>query len=461
MLVQEAEDQDICTVAGRALVCGTTNNADGKPDTLQELALPSQPRAGRPTTRPTTATAPTPAASSPAFLYRTDRVELRPAAGDPVLGATPTVTYRGAALPYNTRRLEPEGAQRRAARRRRHVDRRGRHERLHPCAAGRPVPRRRRRRARRRSRRSGRSSNHFSSRSGREGRPARASRPPTAPRSSRRSRPPDPHARIDVGGDLNVFPRPDDPFPPPDPSDQLAPLYDLGSATTSTTVLARGARRRRTRTSSRVRRRRSTTCSSPTRLGDELEQVRVAHINADWPAEFAGDGARGASDHDPVVARYDLPSTLAQLQALLDYYEGKGLVDAKTATQLPEPPGPGGAEARRRQPDGVSLAAPGVRRPAPRQDAAERRPGLGSAADLRGAAAAGRLGRHRGEGRRRASASTRALEKVSRPRIAPRGTTVVVATHDDSLARMTPRRITVRDGRVTEPAAEAMAVAER
>ena len=38
-----------------------------------------------------------------------------------------------------------------------------------------------------------------------------------------------------------------------------------------------------------------------------------------------------------------------------------------------------------------------------------------------------------------------------------RGATVVVATHDESLARMTPRRITVRDGRVTEPAAVAVA----
>jgi hypothetical protein len=39
LLVQEAEDQDICPVSGSALVCGSTNNADGKPDTLQELAL--------------------------------------------------------------------------------------------------------------------------------------------------------------------------------------------------------------------------------------------------------------------------------------------------------------------------------------------------------------------------------------------------------------------------------------
>jgi hypothetical protein len=40
----------------------------------------------------------------------------------------------------------------------------------------------------------------------------------------------------------------------------------------------------------------------------DLEQVRVAHINADWPADFAGDGARGASDHDPVVSRFEFSS---------------------------------------------------------------------------------------------------------------------------------------------------------
>jgi hypothetical protein len=30
--------------------------------------------------------------------------------------------------------------------------------------------------------------------------------------------------------------------------------------------------------------------------------------SADWPADFGGDGARGASDHDPVVSRFELSS---------------------------------------------------------------------------------------------------------------------------------------------------------
>jgi ABC-type lipoprotein export system ATPase subunit len=36
-----------------------------------------------------------------------------------------------------------------------------------------------------------------------------------------------------------------------------------------------------------------------------------------------------------------------------------------------------------------------------------------------------------------------------------RGATVVVATHDESLASMAPRRLTVRDGRVSDDAASA------
>ncbi len=32
--------------------------------------------------------------------------------------------------------------------------------------------------------------------------------------------------------------------------------------------------------------------------------MRAAHVNAGWPADFDGDGARGVSDHDPQIARF-------------------------------------------------------------------------------------------------------------------------------------------------------------
>ena len=39
LMVQEVENQDFCTVTGGVLTPGITDNADGKPDVLQELAL--------------------------------------------------------------------------------------------------------------------------------------------------------------------------------------------------------------------------------------------------------------------------------------------------------------------------------------------------------------------------------------------------------------------------------------
>jgi hypothetical protein len=39
-------------------------------------------------------------------------------------------------------------------------------------------------------------------------------------------------------------------------------------------------------------------------LREDLTTARSAHVNADWPADHPGDGARGASDHDPLVAVY-------------------------------------------------------------------------------------------------------------------------------------------------------------
>jgi hypothetical protein len=91
LMVQEVENQDICMVTGGALTCGTTDNADGKPDVLQELALKIANLGG-----PAYQSAFDPDSSdlrgiAPAFLYRTDRVQLLSPVGDPVLGTTPTI----------------------------------------------------------------------------------------------------------------------------------------------------------------------------------------------------------------------------------------------------------------------------------------------------------------------------------------------------------------------------------
>jgi predicted extracellular nuclease len=330
LLVQEAEDQDICTVSAGALACGTTNNADGKPDTLQELALRIAEAGGPAYDAAYDRDGADDRGIVAAFLYRSDRVQLLPAAGDPVLGASPTVSYRSAALPYNTDVSDPKALN---AVLPGDVDR-------STGADGSNVFTRAPQVGHFRVWRNGVGlgawvdlyavSNHFSSgpdsRVGQRREQAAYVAAIVAALEAA-----DPDVRVDAGGDLNVFPRPDDPLVPA--SDQLAPLYDLGLENLWVVLVAEVPASAYTYVFEGQAQTLDHQFVTP-RLGDELERVRIAHVNADWPAEFAGDGARGASDHDPVVARYDLPTTLAQLQELLGYYEGKEFVDAKTATLL-------------------------------------------------------------------------------------------------------------------------------
>jgi predicted extracellular nuclease len=113
--------------------------------------------------------------------------------------------------------------------------------------------------------------------------------------------------RVLIGGDLNVFPRPDDPFAPGDPlypSDQLGPLYERGLRNLYDVLVREvpaGAY-------SYVFEGQAQTLDQlfvSRELRSELAGVRAAHINADWPADFDGDGPRGTSDHDPPVARFE------------------------------------------------------------------------------------------------------------------------------------------------------------
>jgi uncharacterized protein len=310
VLVQEAEDQDICGVQAGALVCGP-GGGDGSPDTLQELALEIEDRSGVRYAAALDRDGADDRGIVSGFLYRTDRVRLAEArAGDPVLGSSPAVEYRAPGLAYNTDVQNPKVLNAdlpadvdlstgvdgsnvytrppQVARFLIWQDRVGR---------GRPVE-------------LVAFSNHFSStpnqRVGQRTEQSLygAALVAAASGEGRQAR----HARVLFGGDLNVFPRPDDPFAPGDPlfpSDQLGPLYDEAGMENLWDELRREVPesaytyvfegQAQTLDHQFVSR----------QLERDLERVRVAHINADWPADFAGDGARGASDHDPVVSRFE------------------------------------------------------------------------------------------------------------------------------------------------------------
>ena len=242
-MVQEVENQDICTVTGGALGCGTTDNADGKPDVLQELALKIAGLGGPAYDAAFDRDSSDLRGIAPAFLYRTDRVELLP----PPATLSWVAARQSAAIrrvPYdsdvsNPKTLNavlPAGVQQPAK----------------PVGSSRALPM---------SASSASTAtsigvgsyrdvyvinNHFKS------------GPDTcvAHRTEQAKynaalvafiQAANPGARIVVGGDLNVYPRPDDPFAPigqPDSSDQLGSLYDpsLGLKNLWEVLLSSGAR---------------------------------------------------------------------------------------------------------------------------------------------------------------------------------------------------------------------------
>lgn len=73
-------------------------------------------------------------------------------------------------------------------------------------------------------------------------------------------------------------------------------------------------------------------------LHDDLVEMRAAHVNAGWPADHPGDGARGLSDHDPQVARFTSRAGLSV--ADVSVVEGdRGRRDATFAVTLTRPLG--------------------------------------------------------------------------------------------------------------------------
>lgn len=298
LMVQEVENQDICSVENGALVCGTTDNADGKPDTLQELALKVADLGGPEYDAAFDRDSSDLRGIAPAFLYRTDRVELLPAAGDPVLGANPTIgTY--VSVPYDADVSNPKTMNA--------VLPAG----ITACETSWVFPR-----AvdialfRVYSESIGHGSfsdvyvlnNHFKS------------GPDTcvAHRTEQAKynaaliafiEAANPHARIVMGGDLNVYPRPDDIAL--GATDQLGSLYDssLGLKNLWEVLLDQAPEAAYSYVYLGMAQTLDQMFVNQPQL-DELQEFRIAHINSDFPADYPDDVARGTSDHDPNVATF-------------------------------------------------------------------------------------------------------------------------------------------------------------
>jgi predicted extracellular nuclease len=306
LMVQEVENQDICYVDNGAFVCGTSDNADGRPDVLQELALKIAANHGPAYDAAFDRDSSDLRGIAPAFLYRTDRVQLLNPAGDPILGTDPAIAYAGATVPGNSDVSNPKTFNA--------VLPTG----VTACETSWVFPRAPDVGLFRIYRTSTDTANyrdvyvinnHFKS------------GPDTcvAHRTEQAKynaalvaaiQAVNPNARIVVGGDFNVYPRPDDIGLNPNGtlvSDQLGSLYDpsLGLKNLWEVLLAQAPEAAYSYVYLGMAQTLDQMFISQAMLTD-LTQFRIAHINSDFPADYPGDVARGTSDHDPNVATFTI-----------------------------------------------------------------------------------------------------------------------------------------------------------
>ncbi len=292
LMVQEVEDQDIFPrAAGRA----PADHADGIPDTLADLAAEIEKQGG-----PRYAAACDRQGTDDrgivcAFMWRQDRLGLAtPSADDPVLGRDIKVASRpGRALLHTAGPLNPRAvnATDPAIDREKPLMSRGAQAgqfEFRPAADAAPV-------------RFYAICNHFKSRPNDflQMRRAQAQFNADLVKALQDA---NGEALVLVGGDLNTFPRPDEPVPE-SPVDTLGPLYEAGLVC-SYDVLMKA---------------RPVGCYTYVYQGQaqtldqllfnapwqpRLRQMRVEHINADFPADPARPD-RGVGDHDPVIAVFE------------------------------------------------------------------------------------------------------------------------------------------------------------
>jgi hypothetical protein len=339
IMAQEAEDQDVCLIIEGEYTCppydDRVNNADGKPDTLQELAQVIYDMGGPIYDAALDRDGADDRGIISGYLYRTDRVELLPAAADdPVLGDSPTVVYDhpGAdPLPYNYDVQNPK------------VLNAVLPDFVTGDTDGDNVFTRPPQVALFRIWRQSMgmsvfqdvylSDNHFSSGpDGRVGQRTEQANYNAAIIDALQTADP-PNLYVSVGGDLNVYPRPDDPFPPPYTSDQLAGLYNQGLINLYDILVNEVPASAYTYVYQGQAQTLDQMFASDAFIGD-LSMTRIAHINSDWPADYVGDGPRGTSDHDPHLASYTLLPTLDRMEDLVHYFDASGDILGNKTTKI-------------------------------------------------------------------------------------------------------------------------------
>lgn len=301
VMIQEIEDQDIAVADGDALEVPGRDNADGLPDALQELVVAIRHAGG-----------PAYAAANDrdgadvrgivcAFLYDPLRVKrVRPDTDHLVLGRDLDLDYRGVPLAYNrdvqnpkaVNAVLPSDVDTSTGMSSTNVFSRAMQVALFEVFPG-----------------SGREdeavpiyllNNHFSSRPDqRVGQ--RKEQAAMNAALAQRILDDQPGAYLVMGGDLNVYPRPDDPFA--EPSDQLAALYQAGLWNVFSYLLENTPAAAYTYVYQGQAQTLDQLFLSPA-LRRRLKLAWVPHVNSDWPAGTTTSGRFGASDHEPVVAAF-------------------------------------------------------------------------------------------------------------------------------------------------------------
>ena len=306
ILCQEVEDQDLGKIAGNQFIIDKKEQGDGALDVLQELALEIKKQGG-PYYKPVADFdgAGRRGIINP-FMYRTDRVEIISAdPKHPVLGKEPKIDYPGKPLHYN---FDVENPKSLNANMPQGTDLSSGQSGTNVCA--RP-PQVLHCRIWQTHIRKGSSrelyiiNNHFSSRPGeRVGQRIEQARFNAALAKALQVH--DPDAGIIVGGDLNVYPRPDDPFRDT-PSDQLGSLYDIANLhntwDTEMAVAPESAY-------SYIYQGQAGTLDQAflsENLMPSLVSARVLHMNADWPQHSDEYPDRAISDHDPLMVLIQFP----------------------------------------------------------------------------------------------------------------------------------------------------------